>query len=71
MGCSIDTLATWEKGKFEPNASKLAALADALGVAIDELFEEQPDVGGRSTPGDGDPDRGAAIPDQRDRSGSR
>lgn len=38
--CSWYTVYGWERGKFAPSVKALAAIADALGCSIDDLFEE-------------------------------
>lgn len=37
---SFWTVRSWERGNSAPSAQALAALADALGCTIDDLFED-------------------------------
>ena len=39
VGCSEKTARNLCKGRGEPGASRLAALADALGLELDDLFK--------------------------------
>ncbi len=41
IGTSYSSIATWEQGRFTPSADALAAIATALFVPIDDLFEEK------------------------------
>jgi len=43
LGVTPATVYNWERGKYEPSASKLRAIAQAFGVSMDEiaLVEEQ------------------------------
>ncbi len=42
IGVTPGTVYSWEKGKFEPRASQLRALALAFGVKMDDIeLEEQ------------------------------
>lgn len=40
-GVSRSLVSRLERGMHEPSASNLKAIADALGVSIDDLFERQ------------------------------
>ena len=41
MNVSRSTVAMWEIGAIMPNTKKLPALAVALGVTVDALFQEE------------------------------
>ena len=43
LGVTPATVYNWERGKYEPSASKLRAIAQAFGVSMDDiaLVEEQ------------------------------
>ncbi len=43
VGVTPLTVYNWERGKYEPSASKLRAIAQAFGVSMDDiaLVEEQ------------------------------
>lgn len=36
--CGFSSLCSWEAGRTVPNANSLARVADAVGVALDDLF---------------------------------
>lgn len=38
IGVTQSTVAQWEKGKTLPTGSKLAKVADVLGITVDELL---------------------------------
>jgi transcriptional regulator with XRE-family HTH domain len=48
MGLSAATIASWEKGRVRPKRSRMATLADILGVETAELLDE-PTPGGLET----------------------
>lgn len=41
IGVTPGTVYSWEKGKFEPRASQLRALALAFGVSMDDIELEE------------------------------
>ena len=43
LGVTPATVYNWERGKYEPSASKLRAIAQAFGVSMDDiaLIEDQ------------------------------
>ena len=41
LGVSFQAVSTWEQGKFIPDAEHLPALAKALGLSLDALFDEE------------------------------
>lgn len=40
-GVSTATLSCWKAGAYTPKLPKLLAIADALGVTVDELIKEE------------------------------
>ena len=48
VGVSLTTISDWERGRSEPLSGKLAAIAQALGVTIGDLFVPDPESGSGS-----------------------
>ena len=59
-GVHYTMIARWEQGVFDPRASHLRAIADALGVTMDAI--ELTGRGTRKRPGRPKSDRGAGSP---------
>jgi transcriptional regulator with XRE-family HTH domain len=46
-GISLDSIQNWESDRYQPRLDALVALADTLGVSLDELMRPQGNGQGR------------------------